>query len=455
VAARLTVGARDAHTRHSTLLATLDWSHDLLNERERRLLRRLAVFAGGFTAEAAQEVCRGAAVLDGLAALVEHSLLRRGVAPDGEPCFAMLETVREYATGKLRASGEDLAVHARHADYMAALAERAEPDALASRDPSALDVLEVEHDNLRAALDWAHASARRDLELRLASALWFFWLLRGHATEGLARLDAALVDVGATPDPARAKALRGRGLLRVRLGRLEEAEADGRELLALGDDANDAGLRAEALNQLARVVETRGDYEQARRLYEEVASLSRRTGDTTLVGIALGHLADVAVNESRFQDAAALAVEALDIARAAGNVERVATSLINLGWALLGLGRADEAAEHFAESLRHEREIRDAERIAYALEGLGAAATAIGHPERAARLLGAADAAFTASGWDLQDFEAHRHQQVVAQLHDELGDQAFAAAWAHGQAMTPDDLSALALGERARSGRRA
>jgi predicted ATPase/DNA-binding SARP family transcriptional activator len=451
----LTVGARDADTRHGTLLAALDWSHDLLNERERRLLRRLAVFARGFTAEAAEEVCRGAAVLDGLAALVEHSLLRRDVAPDGEPRFAMLETVREYATGKLRASTEDLAVHARHADYMAALAERAEPDALASRDTSAFDLLEVEHDNLRAALDWAHATARHDLELRLAGALWWFWFLRGHWTEGLARLDAALGPVGATAGPARAKALRGRGLLRVRRGLLAEAEADGRELLALAEDADDEGLRAQALEQLARVVHTRGDYEQARRLYEEVASLSRRTGDTTLVGIALDVLADVALNESRFQDAATLAGEALEIGRAAAHVERVASSLDNLGSALLGLGRIEEAAEHFTEALRRGREIRDAEATAYALEGLGAVTAAIGHPKRAARLLGAAGATLTALGTDLQDFEAHRHQQIVAQLHDELGNQTFAAAWTEGQAMTPDDATALALSEPARSGRRA
>jgi tetratricopeptide (TPR) repeat protein len=222
---------------------------------------------------------------------------------------------------------------------------------------------------------------------------------------------------GATAGPARAKALRGRGLLRVRQGLLAEAEADGRELLALAEDANDGGLRAQALNQLARVVHTRGDYEQARRLYDEVASLSRLTGDTTLVGIALGMLADVALNESRFEDAAALAGEALEIGRAAGNVERVATSLDNLGSALLGLGRIEEAADHFAEALRGGREIRDAEAIAYALEGLGAVAAAIGHLERAARLLGAAGATLTAVRTDLQDFEAHRHQQIVARLH--------------------------------------
>jgi predicted ATPase/class 3 adenylate cyclase len=451
----LNLGARDVHERQSTLLATLDWSHDLLNERERMLLRRLAVFAGGFAAEAAEEVCGGETVLDGLAGLVEHSLLRRDVAPDGEPRFAMLETIREYATRKLRASNEARAVRARHASYMAALVERAGPDVPAGRDAAAYDLLDLEHDNLRAALDWAHGAARHDLELRLAGALWWFWLVRGHATEGLARLDAALVHAGATAGPAYATALRARGLLLQELDRLEEAEADGRKLLAIADATEDVALRARAIDLLANIVNRRGDYERARRLNEEVAALYRKAGDAVLLSGALDGLADVALKQSRFQDAAALSTEALEIRRAIGDVAGVATALSNLGSALLGLGRADEAADLFAESLRNVQAIRYSEGIAYALEGLGAVAAALGRPKRAARLLGAADAALRASRTNLQAFEARRYEQVVAGLRDELGNEAFAAAWDEGKAMTPDDPSAFALGEPAPSGGRA
>ena len=131
------------------------------------------------------------------------------------------------------------------------------------------------------------------------------------------------------------------------------------------------------------------------------------------------------------------------------------TPLSNLGSAHLGLGRADQATECFAQSLRHAQEVGDPEGIAWALEGLGVAAAALGHPQRAARLLGSADAALTASRLHLQRFEAHRHTEVVGQLHDELGDEAFAVAWAEGYAMTPDGAAAFALGDPARPAVRA
>jgi non-specific serine/threonine protein kinase len=444
----LTVGARGVHDRQSTLLATLDWSHGLLDERDQVLLRRLAVFAGGFTAEAADEVCGGDAVLDGLAVLIEHSLLRRDVAPDGEPRFAMLETIREYATRKLRASGEVGAVRARHANHTLALAERIEPDLLAGH-ASAFDLLALEHDNVRAALDWARTAARHDVELRLAGAVWLFWYVRLYEIEGLARLDAALAGGGAPAGAARAKALRGRGLLCGRLGRLDQTEADGRELLALAEHSRDASLRAIALQLLGSVAHVRGDYERARTLAEEVAALSREAGDASLLVNALSSgLADIALVERRFEDAAALSTDAVEIARAAGNVEGGVTALANLASALLALGRAEEATERFAESLRYAQEIRDPESIAWALEGLGATAAALGQPRRAARLLGAADTALTAP---LQAFEAGRHKEVIGQLHDELGDVAFAAAWAEGQSMTPDDARAFALDEPVRA----
>ena len=448
----LTVGARDADARQSTLVATLDWSHGLLDERERVLLRRLAVFAGGFTAEAAEEVCGGEAVLDGLSVLVEHSLLRREVTRDGEPRFAMLETIREYATRKLRASGEAPAVHMRHAEHMVALAERAEPDLLATH-ASAFDLVELEYDNLRAALDWTHAVARHDLELRLAGSLWRFWFVRVHDTEGHARLDAALLGAGAAAGAARAKAVCGRGAIRVRMGRLDEAETDGRELLRLAEHADDPALRIEALMLLGNVIQTRGDFERARTLNEEVARLARQTGDAAALARTLGsRLADVALNQNRFEDAVALSTEGLEIARAAGTLESVVIALENLASALLRLGRAEEATERFAESLRYAHEIGDAEGVVWGLEGLGAAAAVLGHPRRAARLLGAADAAQPARR---QPFEARRHEQVVDQLRDELGEPAFSAAWAQGQAMRPEDASAFALAEPADTRRRA
>jgi predicted ATPase len=155
----LTIGPLDAHEHQRTLQATIDWSYELLTESERTLLRRLAVFAGGCDAGAAGHVCQDESALDNLGALLERSLPRVDVRPDGEPRFTMLETIREYASARLAVSGEEIAIRQRHADHVVALAERLEPDVYASRDPAALDLLEVEHDNARAAFDWAHETA--------------------------------------------------------------------------------------------------------------------------------------------------------------------------------------------------------------------------------------------------------------------------------------------------------
>jgi len=237
------------------------------------------------------------------------------------------------------------------------------------------------------------------------------------------------------------------------MGRLDEAETDGRELLRHAEHADDTALRIEALMLLGNVIQTRGDFERARTLNEEVARLARQTGDGTALARTLGsRLADVALNQNRFEDAVALSAEGFEIALAAGNLEVVVMALVNLASALLRLGRAEEAAERFAESLRYAHEIGDAECVVWALEGLGTAAAALGHPWRAARLLGAADAALPAPR---QPFEARRHEQVVHQLRDELGEPAFSAAWAQGQAMHPEDASAFALAEPADITRRA
>jgi predicted ATPase/DNA-binding SARP family transcriptional activator len=437
-------GARDGEDRQRTLRAVLDWSHDLLAEPEQALLRRLAVFAGGCTVDAAVTICTTDARLDGLTALVDHSLLRRDAMPDGEPRFSMLETVREYAAARLVASSEGETVRQRHAHYFAAYAEQLSPEVRDGRDAAALDLVEVELDNLRTALDWAQAAGRNDLELRIAGALWWFWFLRGYAREGLARLDAALSS-SRYADPARANALIGRALLRAWLGEFAGAEADGNELLTLAENTNDTGLRARAIDRLALAAQQRGDWAQARALYEELAALSRRTSETRGLGIALNNLADIALNEDRYEQAAALCAEAVEIARAERNIERLATTLSNLGSALLALGRARDAARHLAESLRHSQQLGLAEHAAYALDGLGAAAVALGHLVSAARLLGAADATFQDVGTTLQAFETRRRADVVTQLQDQLGHDVFAAAWAEGKDMRPADAAALIL----------
>ncbi|MDP9368760.1 MAG: NB-ARC domain-containing protein, partial [Chloroflexota bacterium] len=196
----LTAGAQDQPERLRTMRATIAWSHDLLVPEEQVLFRRLAVFVGGFDLEAAEAVVRDAGaphldILEGVASLVDKSLLRRTEHPGDEPRFGMLETVREYAQEQLDASGEQAGVQDRHLGWCLALAESAEPELRGAAQGTWLDRLEGEHDNLRAALTWAAEAAEPESRmrgLRVAAALWVFWLRRGHLAEGRGRLDALL-----------------------------------------------------------------------------------------------------------------------------------------------------------------------------------------------------------------------------------------------------------------------
>jgi predicted ATPase len=217
----LTGGARDVPVRHQTLRGAIAWSYDLLPSTEQRLFARLAVFAGGFTLQAVEAVADadgrlGISVMDGLAALVEQSLVRR-LEEFEDARFGVLETIHEYASDRLVASGEDVATHERHAAYFLALAEAAEPYK-GPRQAWWLNQLELEHDNLRAALRWYVDRGQTEQALRLAGALSRFWLGRGHLSEGRERLTEVLrlreAGMGHGPRTApRATALHGAGTL--------------------------------------------------------------------------------------------------------------------------------------------------------------------------------------------------------------------------------------------------
>ena len=439
----LTTGVRDADPRQRTLQATIDWSHELLDDRARALLRRLAAFRGGCTLDAAGHVCGGEGLLDAALALVDHGLLRRDATARGEPRFSMLETIREYATARLVESAEEGAIRRRHAEYFTAIAERLGLTARASADVAPIDGLEREHDNLRAALDWAAEAGAHDLELRLTGALWWFWFVRGHAAEGLGRLDQALSTADAT-EPARVEALLGRAFLSAWLGAPEQSEADAYELVAIADAAGDLALRTKALHRLGLAAHWRGDLDRASAIHSEAAALARQLGDAEQLSMALVNLGDLALLQGRFERAAEISAEAVELRHGLGNTELLAAGQSNLGSALLGLHRAAEAAEQFRPSARLAEEIGHAEGVGYALDGLGAAEAALGHPELAARLLGAADAALEAANASLQGFEAERRDGVIARLRVELGPGRFDAALVAGRAMTPREALASA-----------
>jgi tetratricopeptide (TPR) repeat protein len=233
-------------------------------------------------------------------------------------------------------------------------------------------------------------------------------------------------------------------LLNVLLARLDAAEADGRELLALAEDAGDTQLRAHALERLAVVAQDRGDTSLGLSLQEEVATIARETSDAVLLCIALDNLADIALYQGRFEEAVDLAARALAAGHQTQSIERVASILLNMGTALLALGHAAEAAERFTEALHDARQIGSAISTAYALEGLGCATAELGSHETAARLMGAAETARRRLNASWQALEADRHQRTIDRVRDELGTERLARSWDEGRAMTVEATVALA-----------
>ena len=386
----LTGGSRTGLLHHQTLRATIDWSHDLLPEEERTLLRRLSAFAGGFTLEAAEAVCGGDgvdeyAVLDLLTNLVDKSLVvAEGL--NGDMRYLFLETIRQYGWEKLEASGETAAVRGRHFDWYLALAEQAEPELHGPEQRHWLDRLETEHDNLRAALGWAASGAgHAESRFRLAGALHRFWSMHGHLTEGRAWLDDAIAEDGAA-SPARAKAIYGAGVLAYAQGDYARAETLFERSLSESRARDDTTAAARALNHLALVHRTRGDYARAARLLEESQALSRAAGQKWLLAQALHSLALVVRGLEDYDRATALLEESVPLWQETGDKSGLAKSFASLGVVARLRGDFARAGALHEKSLTLNRELGHKSEIADALLELGTVAKNEGDYARATAL---------------------------------------------------------------------
>ncbi|MBI3966294.1 MAG: protein kinase, partial [Chloroflexi bacterium] len=276
-------GHRDLPERHQAIRDTIAWSYELLREPERVLFRRLGIFAGGFTLEAVEQLgahlpSAGLDSLSALETLVDHSLLRQ-VETHGEPRFAMLELIREYALERLEASSELATVEQAHLFLYLELAEYVEPRLRGPEQERWLEQLEREHDNLRSALRHAFDARDEEAALRLAGALWWFWHLRGHLGEGRRRLEEVSARASYAPARFRAKALRGAGVLANAQGDYDRAIDLFEEALSLYRQAGDRSGVAASVNSLAEVARTRGEYEQAAALYDEALGAARDLDD--------------------------------------------------------------------------------------------------------------------------------------------------------------------------------
>lgn len=447
----LTGGSRMALPRHRTLRATIDWSHDLLSEKEKALFRRLSVFAGGFTVEAAEKVCGGEGiereeVLDLLTRLVDKSLVLVAER-DGEARYRLLETVRQYGWEKLSESGEVEAVRWHHARFFLALAEEVEPKINTADRRLWLGRLEVEHDNLRAALRWTANAGETETGLRLGGALFWFWLHSGYWSEGRRWLEGALTGTSART-AARAKVLYGAGVLAWAQGdhatarsRLEESVAIWREL---GDEQD----IAYALHFLGLAVLGQGEPVRARSLAQESVEIFRKGEDEFGLAQSLSTLGLVIMAQGEdYALASSLQEESVAISRKTGDYWVLSLALRNLGFAAFRQGDYDRAVALFKESLAVLRQLGEKFFTTRSLEYLAAVLAMSGDHGRAARLFGAGEALREEIGAAVLPFYQVDYDHGVAVAQAQLGEEAFAAAWAQGRAMTPEQAIEYALEE--------
>ena len=400
----------------------------------------MAVFAGGCTLEAAEEVAD--ADLDTLQSLVDKSLLRHT-----EERFWMLETIREFAAERLAESGEAEELELSYAEHFLALAEEAEPhtedEVLGGGGGEWLDRLDRELDNLRAALDQLAASGETERVLRLAGALSDFWFSRGHVTEGRRRLETAL-RAGKAPTAARAKALNGAAELAAISGDPATMGLRAEEALALHRRLGDPRGVAESLQQLGYAVAEEHDWARAQQLLQESVRLFRELGDEQYAAWTTRTLAWTYAEAGDMGRARALYEDALSLARALGSKSLEAALLGSLAWLAVGEGRVQDAVPMLKQSLRIKRDLGDRIEIAMGLCGVARAITALGRVETAVRLISCFEALREEIGGG-EPWVARMNEQTLATIRTQLDEAAFDEAWEQGQALSADDAVALAL----------
>jgi non-specific serine/threonine protein kinase len=448
--ALLTDGSRAALPRHRTLRSMIDWSYDLLSDAEQALLRRVAVFAGGWTLARAEEICSGEgieqpAVIDLLGSLVDKSLMLVDER-DGATRYWMLETVRQYAHDRLRESGEQAQWQARHLASFLALAEE-EPLLHGVAERAWIEQVAREHDNMRAALRWCEMERMAE-GLRLSVALNRFWVIRAHhvteAREWHARiLEAVPKNVAARN---RARVLHSAANLASEQIDYGAAEALYRQSLTICREINERRGEAHALSGLAGLAFYRAQYTEAEPLLVEVAALARTAGYRTLLAVNLGNLGIVAHARGDRDGAFRAFDEALAIAHDTDDDFRVCEFLRDMGRAACKDGMLPLAERSLVEGLGIAQALAFSRATAAVMETFGDIALAKHAPERAARLFGASERLREEIVAPIHLNERADYESAIAAARAALGDDAFEQAWAEGRAMTLDEAVRYARG---------
>jgi tetratricopeptide (TPR) repeat protein len=377
--------------------------------------------------------------LDDLAAFVDKSLVRR----TGDGRFFMLETIREFAREHLGDSGEADDVTRRHVDYFSELVERLDPELRAHGQDVALETLDRDHDNVRAAIDYAAATGLDAAEAQLAGAAWYFWYLRGHLVEGVARLERALRHEGIDTS-SRARLHEGLAALETLHGNHEAARRHADISLHMRGDLGDPEGLLRALTNRANVASHEGDVELEEALQAECAELALKTVNAWFRGLALGNLAWAAVERGDYERAVATGTEAVGLLEELGDRQGGAGCSIILAHAELGCGRRHDGISRLVRFLEQDEAVRIPESTLWCLELLAAALTEDA-PERSARLYGAAAAIATDVGFSLSPTCHRLRAQASAELEECLGQVALAEAEAEGARMSIEEAVRYAL----------
>jgi predicted ATPase/class 3 adenylate cyclase/two-component SAPR family response regulator len=448
----LTGGSRTALPRQQTLRALIDWSYDLLSEPERALLRRMSVFSGGWNLEAAEAVCSDDGieeweVLDLLTSLVEKSLVVCE-GQDVETRYWLLETVRQYSRDRLLEAAAVDTARERHRDFFLQLAERAETKLRGSEQLVWLPRLDREHNNMRAALEWCEsADGDGEAGLRLATALWWFWIMRNHFSEGRQWLEAALSRGHGVSPSLRARALAAAANLAGLGGDGTAAERYNEEALRLARETGEQWVVAWVPIMLGIAATNREDGERATLLGEESLATARAVGDRWLIAASLLLQGRAARVRGDYEAATKLLAESLALLREVGDRWWSAIALINLGAMATARDDYEQAAAFAREGLALCREMADKRGIVWCIHTLAQAAAGQGRSERTVRLLGAADALREASAIYLPLPFRTTCERTLEEARAALGEEAYAAAWAVGRAMPLEQAIVDALAD--------
>ena len=488
----LTGGPLDLPERQQTLRNTIDWSHDLLNEAEQKLLRRFSVFVGGSTLEGAEAVCNtsrdlGIDLLDGLSSLVDKNLVQRMDPLDSEVRFVMLETLREYAFERLLSSGEEPATRRAHAAYCLVLAEEGNPELSPPERSLWLARCDLEMDNFRSALDWLFGNRDLDWGLRLCMALFRFWDMRDHLIEGRARLETILSLANSGYAGERAKLCIFLGALSTGQGDFPAAQQFLRQSLSLYEELNDRwGLAASlnalgisvrdsgdfqaaqsylersldywrtlpnrldtarCLHNLANVAKGRGNYLRAQIALREATDIFVEVGDRSGAAWSINQQGDIALEQGDLDAARSYYQRALTAFRDGGDRWGSARSLADLGCVYCEQGDYEAARDSYREALRVFAELGHRRGVARALEGSACLAAAQGHAAHALKLAGAAEHLRRLISAPLPQAERSKLDQNLSSAWESLSKAEGKRVWAEGSAMSIESVIQYSLQE--------